>query len=1192
MAAGNYDERKTGSGQADLEREPLGFSVESIELSVSKGEITEGFFTVYAPGEVPAEGRVYTSELKMQPLTREFIGKKEEIAYRFDSEGMEEGEVWEGFFSILSNYGEYEIPYRITMEKETVSSSLGEIRNIFHFANLAKVNWDEAVKVFYSKEFQRIFTKGADRQYYCAYKGLSAVRGNERNVEEFLLETNKKQKVTFAADQTQIRLDDVAGMSEHSILVTRNGWGYTFLHVEAEGEFLRVEKDRVTDNEFLGNTCRLAYYIDGDYLHAGRNYGCLHVYNSYTDIRIPVTVRGSAKRPRVLGLEREKKQILVLLMEYFCNYRGKKLTAGTWMAETEKLVDRLAALDPKDVQTRLFQAQLYLTQERYKEAAWQLDRLKEEVLLEQCLPEINCYYLYLNTLLSDDGEYVDRTAERIGKLYRMNPGNWRIAWLMLHVSEEYVKSPSKRWLVLEEQFRQGCVSPVLYVEAWHLLEMNPTLLMKLHSFELQVLRFAARKDLLNRDIIVQIRYQAQKLRDYSHHAFDVLQACYGKYPDNETLQAICTLLIKGNRTEERYFPWYRMGVEKELRITKLYEYYMMALAEGYGEEIPRIVLMYFAYQSNLDYRKNAFLYAYIYKKKEEHPEYYIKFCSQIDHFVQAQLKKGRINEDLAYLYQHTLLAGQLDEEKAKELLPLLFTYLVQTENREIRNAVVCYAIDRKEYRYPLSGGKGYLPLYGEDYKVFLEDGAGYRYTVSVPHRMERLMRAGRLADAVGGFVPEHEGLDIYLCGNGHSFQEITEENESRFRHIAASENIENDRRNEVCLKLLHYYYERDYMMELDRYLQEIEPEGKKSRERNEIIRFLVMRAMYDKALLWLKRFGVQGTDSKIMMRLCSRLIARDGFEEDAEMTPVVYHVFGKGKYDGNLLYYLCCFYHGTMKRLRDIWKAAEAFDVDTYGLCERILTQMMDTGAVVEEQMDVFRTYIAGGAKAEVETAFLNRCSRGFFLKGRETDAFVFTDMLRVYERGEPLEKVCRLAFLQYYAGHKGEITEKVRVVVKDFLRGMIKEELCFSFYKDYAGELPELLPYEDKTIVEYRSVSGGRVSIHYMMESEGKEEGPDRYRKEEMTDMYGGVYAKAFVLFFGEKLRYYISEESYGSEQVTESAVITPADSLPEETDSRFALINDIVTAQVLQDYDTADQLLADYYRKEYMVSRLFRLK
>ena len=60
----------------------------------------------------------------------------------------------------------------------------------------------------------------------------------------------------------------------------------------------------------------------------------------------------------------------------------------------------------------------------------------------------------------------------------------------------------------------------------------------------------------------------------------------------------------------------------------------------------------------------------------------------------------------------------------------------------------------------------------------------------------------------------------------------------------------------------------------------------------------------------------------------------------------------------------------------------------------------------------------------------------------------------------------------------------------------------------------------------------------------------------------------------------------------MTESASLSRNDSLPEEAESRFALINDIVAAQVLQDYDTVDQLLADYYKKEYMVSRVFRLK
>ncbi len=1190
MAAGKFDYGKVGSGQADLDHDLLKFSEDSLELSVKKGEIRKGSFTVFASGEAPAEGRVYSSEIKMQCLTREFIGKREEIAYRFDSEGMEEGDVWEGYFTILSNYGEYEIPYKITMETEMIASSLGEIRNMFHFANLAKANWEEAVKVFYSKEFQRIFSRGGDKQYYCAYKGLSAVYGNERNVEEFLLETNKKQKVAFSTDQAQIRLDDMEGVSEHSVIVMRNGWGYTFLHVEAEGDFIAAEKERVTDHDFLGNSCRIVYYVDSGRLHAGRNYGSLHIYNSYTDIRIPITVRGSMKAVNALGFRKEKKRILVQLMEYYCNYRGRKITAKTWMGETEKLVEKLVSLDTKDVQTRLFAVQLLLTQDRNKEAARQLERLKEEGGVDQCAPEISCYYLYLNSLLSEDEEYVDRTTQQVEKVYRMNPGNWRIAWLMLHLSEEYVKSPSKRWLVLEEQFRQGCVSPVLYVEAWHLLEVNPTLLMKMGAFEMQVLRFAARRELLTEDVVVQIRYQVQKLKGYSPHVFYILKECYEKYPDRETLQAICTLLIKGNETDSRFFGWYRLGVEAELRITKLYEYFMMALPEEYEGEIPRMVLMYFAYQSDLDYRKNAFLYAYIYKRREEHPEYYIKFCTQIDEFVQEQLQKGRINKDLAYLYQSLILGGKLDEEQAKALLPLLFTYRIQTDNKEIHQAVVCYAISRKEYRFPLNGGRAYLPLYGEDYKVFLEDGAGYRYTVSVPCRMERLMEPGNLADEAAGLIPEHEGLDIYLCEKDHAFQEITEGNESRFRHIAASENIENDRRNEVCLKLLHYYYERDYMLELDRYLEELEPEGKNSRERNEMIRFLVMRGMWDKALAWTEHFGIQGIDGKILMRLCSRLIARDGFLEDEDLTKIVYYVFGKGKYDANILSYLVNFYHGTMGRMRDVWKAASEFEVDTYELCERILTQMMGTGSYAGEQMEIFRTYVAGGAKSEVETAFLTHCSYDFFIKGKPTEPYVFTDMLRVHERGERMKKVCRLAFLQYYAEHKEERTPGVKAAAREFLRDLLKEEACFAFYKDYMEEVPELEEFEDKAVVEYKTSPGSKVFIHYMIEKGAHTQ--KGYRQEEMKDMYGGVYAKPFVLFFGEKLQYYISEEKYGREQVTESASLSRSDSLPEDAESRYALINDIVAAQVLQDYDTVDQLLADYYKKEYMVSRVFRLK
>lgn len=43
------------------------------------------------------------------------------------------------------------------------------------------------------------------------------------------------------------------------------------------------------------------------------------------------------------------------------------------------------------------------------------------------------------------------------------------------------------------------------------------------------------------------------------------------------LPAICSLLIKGNKSGPEYYLWYRRGVEQELRVTRLYEYYMMSV---------------------------------------------------------------------------------------------------------------------------------------------------------------------------------------------------------------------------------------------------------------------------------------------------------------------------------------------------------------------------------------------------------------------------------------------------------------------------------------------------------------------------------------------------------------------------------------------------------------------------------------
>ena len=64
-------------------------------------------------------------------------------------------------------------------------------------------------------------------------------------------------------------------------------------------------------------------------------------------------------------------------------------------------------------------------------------------------------------------------------------------------------------------------------------------------------------------------------------------------------------------------------------------------------------------------------------------------------------------------------------------------------------------------------------------------------------------------------------------------------------------------------------------------------------------------------------------------------------------------------------------------------------------------------------------------------------------------------------------------------------------------------------------GELPAMDDFVDKTVVEYKTKPGSRVVIHYLIERGRYTE--SEYRQEEMKDMYGGVYAKAFVLFSGK---------------------------------------------------------------------------
>ena len=1174
------------AGEFNQNMHSLDFSVPRIEFSVHPGEKHEGSFLIIGPDNLLTEGNVFTNRLRMKCLTERFSGVQEEIGYCFDAVNMEEGETVKGEFCIVSNRGEYMIPFEVTVRAESLTSSLGDIRNLFHFTNLARTNWDEAVKLFYTKEFTQIF-KGTDKQYYAVYKGLSQGVKSEQNVEEFLLEINKKQEIDFILEEEEIRIPDPRDDAEYKVVLNRNGWGFSKLQVDVTGDFIILEKTMLCDDDFLGNYARLPFYIAKEKLHGGKNYAEIHIHNAYFSKTVKVIVHSQGIKTRVPGVRIRKKHLVMELMQYYEGFRTKKINAQLWMKETAGILERLSETDERDIHTKLFQAQLLITQERFNEAKWLLDQIKDYVDADE--PAVYCYYLYLITLIITDEEFVEETAAQVERIFVQNSDNWRIAWLLLYLSDEYTKSPSRKWVFLEEQFKKGCSSPVLYLEAYNLIVQNPTLLMRLESFEKQVLTYAAKKEIITPVIAQQVVYLAAREKEYSDSVFFLLEKCYDVVPEDETLQVICTLLIKGNLAGEKQFKWYALGIESKLRITRLYEYYMMSCAMSDDMEIPKIVLMYFAFDSSLDSLHNSYLYAYINTHKNDFSELYDSYRSQIERFVITQAMQGKNNKWLASLYRSVLTPALMTPEIASGLSKALFVHQIKIKRSDIQKVILVYEKRQSEIVIPIYGKEIYTPIYSSDVRVLLEDGMGNRYCRESDYQMDKLMIPDKILHMAEPYLTGNLDIAFWLCENGRSIAPVSHENVSQMKLVVDADILSDSLQKEMRLRLLHYFYDNDYIEELDIFLNRLVYHQISSADFAQVVRFLVVRGMHEKAYEWIRLSGGEGIDAKLTMRLCSQIIAVEEGCADEVLSNLTFRAFSAGKYDENVLNYLVKYYSGTLKEMRDVWKAARAFGVDTYEICNRMLVQMLYTGAYIGEKIEVFKDFIAGGGRCDVELAFLAQSCFDYFVGEKITDDYIMQELQRVIEREEEIPLVCKLAYTKYYSENKQSINEKISVHLVVFLRELLSEKMYFPYFKEYCDSIGFMRCFADKTMIQYKLEEGDSAVIHYLMEEEGSSRG--EYVQEEMEDMFYGICVKQFVLFFGERLQYYITENSTGAEILTGSGTLGRSDTDREQKESKYSLINDIAIGRALRDDNTVERLLHEYYEKEFIVKELFHI-
>ena len=1175
------------NGFFEYENRKLTISSTKIELSLSADELYEGSFRVASIEGVLVNGYVYSSNTRMRILTKSFEDVETEIQYEYNTMGLAEGDVQKGDIYIVSDSGEYYLPYVINIHYSALEGTQGTIKNLFHFTNLAQSNWEEAVKLFYSKGFIKLF-EGNERTHLDKYLGLSRDASSEQNVDEFLVAVHKKQAINYIPERTNYEFQDVEGIFGSQLTIQKTGWGYVNLHVESDSAFLRVEKETISDDDFLGNDCSIPFFLHEEHMHAGKNYGKLLFRNSTQSFEVVVIAEKAKKNVAGISINQEQRRLQWKLMKNYVAFRTKQIAMGSWVRESMKITERLNVLDEKNPTFRLYQAQLLLVEERFNEAKFILDQVESTMHIKKTSDELYCYYLYLNTLYQREESYVNQVAEEVKEIFKQRKTSWRILWTILYLDEELELNPSRKLALIERQYEGGCTSPAMYIEAYNYFVLNPSGLVKLTEFEIQVLYWAVRNKQMDRELLKQVIYLSNRQKNFSEMLLTILIESYKIYQSDELTGAICTLLIKDSRTDVKYFKWYQRGVEAQMRITRLYEYYMLSIPLSYREALPKPVLMYFTYNNNLDYVRTAFLYANVLRHEDEMPEMVRSYERYMQQFVKEQILLEHINKDLAYVYEKVLHPEMITADMASHLAKLLFVREIIVDNPRMKEVVVLHGQFSEEFCYPIVDMAAYPQIYSKEYEIFLQDAEHNRYVLTEGAETRLMEENEAYIVSIRDYVSSNIGFCLYLCEGKRHYIAIDNRNAEFCRILVDSPMVKEDYKREIRPILMQFYYDNDKIAELDDFLQSVEGRQLDSKDRAELTEYLVRRGMYDEAYHIADTYGIEQLSPKTCVKLCSYRIGQIEQEIDEKLLGLCHQAFKAGKYDVETLSYLTKNFEGLTKEMRNIWLASTTFDIDSYYLKERMIIQMLFTGTTVGEKEEIFESYLRQGSNTSVELAYLSFNAYEYFAKDRMIEDKIFDHLLANYRLGENLNDACKLALLKHYAEEKSMDSERTNAMIARFVKEFIHKNMFFKFFMDFQEIVPELSMFSDKTIIEYSANPQSRVILHYVLEG-GQDDDEDIYIKEEMRNMYGGIFSKEFILFFGENLQYYITEVAGEKEKLTESNSVSISDVVADNDETRFDLLNDMVVSQTLKDEDTLLKLMDKYVKTDYLAEQIF---
>ncbi len=1171
-------------GKIPYEQPQVVFSKDKLELEVIEGQVVSDSFQIKSKNGILMRGIIYSMDARMECLTSQFETTEITVQVRFHADGMTEGEVATGDLYIVCNGGEYQLTYAATVSRLYAEASTGKIRSLKDFTQLAKKEWKEAYHIFHSPAFKNILAPKEFRARLL-YDGFAHPSVTEQAMEEFLIGIGKKSRVLFTLEKQDAKFVDVKEPVKEQVRLQKDGWGFLEIRVRANAEFLIPQKQYLGAGDFMGETLSFMFQIDREKMHAGNNYGMLVFENDVQREEFHVWAStGGAKAKKGgnwSGLQRAQTDLL----QCYIDYRLKRLVTGEWTKRTIELVKQIEQWKPDDAWNLLFQAYALQRNKQRQDAQWLLGDFKQKYK-DKNKPQW-AFYDYLLLQGEKEKVVIDRLLteiEDIVKLYEEHP---MMFFLTLRLNGVLRTQPQVKLRVLEARVLQGEYSPLWYLEGFQVYREQPYLLTKLTKYEVLLLNWASRQGELTRDLAEQLMRLANNMRQFHPAVCRILCRSYERFPDEDMLAGVCAYLIKGQRYQRKFHHWYQKGIEENLKITGLYEAFLLTMDLHSTQPLPKVIQMYFQYNNQLAYPYKAALYVNIIAHKDAQPAMYDKYAETIKQFAIDEILKGHMDDNLAVVYEEMLDKGILTQELAAPLADILYTHKFHCTNRMAAFVVIIQKHMKREQRVPIINEAAYFQLFSNEYAMLLENNRGQRFVDPQSCQLEKLMKPSHYIRKCLKYAPEKLQYLMHHM-DGKTDLKIPQKSDVAYlRILMDAPQISTKFKSQIGPGLIRFCLLNNQEDHLEEYLSQIDFAQFGRENRNQLIELMIDHGWTEKAYELVSMYGHVGIARGCLARLASYMIQTRDIGEDVFLLELCMEVLYAGEQNTDVAAYLAKYYEGPSKQMMLVYQAAKACGVEELEEAEeRLLVQTLYSTEYVEGIYDVYQDYHAHNGLGFVLQAFRSYYMHEYVVHDMVLPDGLFIEACQYQKEGRLRGMVCRLGLLKYFSqcGHLDRYQMKE---ADELLSEFMSRNMVFAFYKNLPERLCSRYQLYNRALVEYHAGPDSRLQIHYR--TPGVQEG---FTTANMPNVYDGIFTFEFLLFRDDEVEYYITEELPGGVRIfLESRSISGIEYRDVSHGGRYAYINYMLYLREQGNYKELAHMMQEYKKLGLLTGKLFKI-